>query len=112
MSLAMVMFLYNRNILDGELDYEQYTINHLELTVINRFRFAKPIEVGSSNEEIEISITVRNSGTHAEDSYETMLYVELPEGMLYSGITNANAVSAGKLPIQGNICPCCNFAPS
>ncbi|XP_078320563.1 integrin alpha-8-like isoform X3 [Crassostrea virginica] len=56
--------------------------------------FAKPIEVGSSNEEIEISITVRNSGTHAEDSYETMLYVELPEGMLYSGITNANAAVA------------------
>ncbi|XP_048754476.2 integrin alpha-8-like isoform X3 [Ostrea edulis] len=56
--------------------------------------FAKPIEVGSSNEEIEISITVRNSGPMAEDSYETMLYVELPEGMLYSGITNTNAAVA------------------
>lgn len=62
------------------------------------FRFAKPIEVGSSNEEIEISITVRNDGklakdgNLAEDAYETMLYVELPEGVLYSGITNANAV--------------------
>ncbi|XP_061179856.1 integrin alpha-8-like isoform X1 [Saccostrea echinata] len=53
--------------------------------------FAPPIEVGSSNEEIEISITVRNSGTFAEDSYETMLYIELPNGMLYSGITNINA---------------------
>lgn len=62
--------------------------------------FAKPIEVGSSNEEIEISITVRNDGklakdgNLAEDAYETMLYVELPEGVLYSGITNANAAVA------------------
>lgn len=56
--------------------------------------FAKPIEVGSSNEEIEISITVRNDGKLAEDAYETMLYVELPEGVLYSGITNANAAVA------------------
>lgn len=64
---------------------------NITCTTVN-IRFAKPIEVGSSNEEIEISITVRNDGKLAEDAYETMLYVELPEGVLYSGITNANAV--------------------
>lgn len=62
------------------------------------FRFVKLIEVGSFNEEIEISIIVRNDGklvkdgNLVEDAYETMFYVEFSEGVLYSGIINVNVV--------------------
>lgn len=62
------------------------------------FRFVKLIEVGSFNEEIEISIIVRNDGklvkdgNLVEDAYETMFYVEFSEGVFYSGIINVNVV--------------------
>lgn len=62
------------------------------------FRFVKLIEVGSFNEEIEISIIVRNDGklvkdgNLVEDAYETMFYVEFLEGVFYSGIINVNVV--------------------
>ncbi|KAK3108854.1 hypothetical protein FSP39_017291 [Pinctada imbricata] len=51
--------------------------------------FEGPVRLGS-NSFFDIQVMVGNTGKHAEDAYNAMLYIELPPGIQYNSIQNKN----------------------